>query len=345
MGRPDRKEGGVEEGSEMQDSVSESAEPLEPVTPSGQATPEKPPPYIRVTNFRLALVAIVGAVLIAGLLAVLIARPEALYPSSSKDSNGRPTTTLKELPSDTSRIATTKSSVKVLQVLANKPPRWDSAKPVLLYNSTVTTPPSSQDGLDPREPLPTTEAPITGRRATAEGWEFDNPGPYSPPQPFTMSVTERRGDWLKVLLPLRPNHTEGYVSIRDVDLSTTRKRIEVDLSENILRAFDGDKIVAQTTVVAGAANTQTPTGLFYVTDIVPQKNPAGAYGPFALATNGYSEMMDVFATGAPVLALHGTNAPEKLGTDVSNGCIRLPNEIVTQLAESFPQGTPVYIQP
>ena len=78
---------------------------------------------------------------------------------------------------------------------------------------------------------------------------------------------------------------------------------------------------------------------------MPQKNPAGAYGPFALATNGYSEMMDVFATGAPVVALHGTNTPEKLGTNVSNGCIRVPNEIITQLAETFPQGTLVFLQP
>jgi len=53
----------------------------------------------------------------------------------------------------------------------------------------------------------------------------------------------------------------------------------------------------------------------------------------------------VFATGAPVVALHGTNAPEKLGTDVSNGCIRVPNEIITQLAETFPQGTLVFLQP
>ncbi len=335
---------------ESQDSLAGPASPTNPEQNTPEpfqraARAEKPPPYIRVTNFRLAVVAIVGAVLVAGLLAVLIARPEALYPSSSKDSNGRPTTTVKEVASEASRIATTKPSVQVLQVLANKPPTWDSAKPVVLYESRITIPPSSQDGLDPRVPLPTTEEPIQGRRATAEGWEFDNPGPYTPPQPFTMAVTERRGEWLKVMLPLRPNHTEGFVSIRDVDLSTTRYRIEVDLSENLLRAFDGNKIVAQTKVVAGAANTQTPTGLFYVTDIVPQKNPAGAYGPFALATNGYSEMMDVFATGAPVVALHGTNTPEKLGTNVSNGCIRVPNEIITQLAETFPQGTLVFLQP
>ncbi|MEI7886739.1 MAG: L,D-transpeptidase [Actinomycetes bacterium] len=332
MGHPVENRIDMDEGSEFED------------VPA-IATGEKPPPYIRVTNFRLAVAAIVGAVLILGLVALLLDRPDPTDPTSSLDSNGRPTTTVREVPSDASRIATTKPSVAVLKVFANKPSDWDTAKPVLLFKSTITIPQSSQDGVAAREPLPTTAAPIQGRRATAEGWEFDNPGPYTPPQPFTVLVTERRGDWLKVLLPLRPNHTEGYISVRDVDLSTTRKRIEVDLTDNMLRAFDGDKVVAQTRVVAGAANTATPTGLFYVTDIVPQKNPAGPYGPFALATNGYSEKMDKFATGAPVVALHGTNTPDKIGTDVSNGCIRVPNEVITQLAETFPQGTPVYIRP
>ncbi|MEX0768084.1 MAG: L,D-transpeptidase, partial [Microthrixaceae bacterium] len=316
-----------------------AAELEEPEQPEQPEQPDKLPPYIRVTNFRLFVAAVVGAVLIAVLLAVLIFRPAPIDPSKSKDSNGRPgTSSVPEVVSDNFEIATAKSSVTPLKVLANKPEGWDSAKRVSLYTTTVTVPPFSQDGLDPRRALPTIEAPIQGRRSTAEGWEFDNPGPYSPPQPFTMLVSERRGDWLKVLLPLRPNHTEGYVAIRDVDLSSTQKRIEVDLTTNLLVAFDGDKVVAQTQIVAGAANTQTPTGLFYVTDIVPQKNPAGAYGPVALATNGYSEMMDEFATGAPVVALHGTNNPGKIGTDVSNGCIRMPNEIILQLAEIFPQG-------
>jgi lipoprotein-anchoring transpeptidase ErfK/SrfK len=160
-----------------------------------------------------------------------------------------------------------------------------------------------------------------------------------------MLVTERRGEWVKVLLPLRPNHTEGYVALSDVDISTTQHRIEINLTDNMLTAYDGDEVVAQTPVVAGSAFTQTPTGRFYITDKVPQKNPAGAYGPWALATNGYSEVMDEFDTGVPVVALHGTNTPEKLGTDVSNGCVRLPNDVVTLLADTFPLGTPVFIWP
>jgi len=337
----------MDQGSEFQDSPAATPEP--PVAASEllepDSEPEKQPPLIRVANFRLVVVAVIGAVLIAIVLAVLIARPDPIDPTKSKDSNGRPTTTLPDIVSNTSRIATAKASATQLKVLLNKPDGWDSAKPVLLYKSAVAIPPFSQDGLDPRKSLPTPSAPIQGRRSTADGWEFDNPGPYTPPQPFTMLVAERRGDWIKVLLPLRPNHTEGYVAVRDVVLSSTHKRIEVDLSTNILTAFDGDKVVAQTQVVAGAANTQTPTGLFYVTDIVPQKNPAGAYGPVALATNGYSEMMDEFATGAPVVALHGTNKPEQIGTDVSNGCIRVPNDIIVKLAETFPRGVPVFIRP
>ena len=47
--------------------------------------------------------------------------------------------------------------------------------------------------------------------------------------------------------------------------------------------------------------------------------------------------------GLPVIALHGTNNPGAVGTAVSNGCVRIPDEVVTQLAERLPAGTPVII--
>ena len=94
---------------------------------------------------------------------------------------------------------------------------------------------------------------------------------------------------------------------RDVDLSTTAHRIEINLAERMLRAYDDTTLIVETPVVVGTAFTPTPTGTFFITDIVPQKSPS--YGPVALATDGYSEMMDEFDTGVPVVALHGTNAP------------------------------------
>ena len=48
----------------------------------------------------------------------------------------------------------------------------------------------------------------------------------------------------------------------------------------------------------------------------------------------------MFDDGLPVIAFHGTNQPDLIGSAASNGCIRMPNEVVTQLAETIPAGYP-----
>jgi hypothetical protein len=248
------------------------------------------------------------------------------------------------LPAGTVEVATVKEWIPLIEVRSGQPEDWDSTPPAISQAAT-DLPPWSAATMPERPALPRTDYPVVGRYAVESGWQFENPGPYDPPQPFTMLVTERRGDWAKVLVPVRPNGTEGWVRLSDVDISTTSHRIEVRLSERTLRAYAGDELLAETPVVIGASGSQTPTGVFYVTDKVPQSNPGGAYGPVALATDGYSEMMDTFDTGVPVVAIHGTNRPDLLGRPVSNGCIRVPNDIIVRLAEALPQGTPVYIWP
>lgn len=104
----------------------------------------------------------------------------------------------------------------------------------------------------------------------------------------------------------------------------------------------------------GRPATPTPTGTFTVTDVVPSTDPAGGYGPVALALDGYSEVMDAFPgenavaspdATAPVLAIHGTNRPASVGAAQSNGCPRLFNDDVVELARLVPAGTPVQIWP
>ena len=92
-----------------------------------------------------------------------------------------------------------------------------------------------------------------------------------------MLVRERRGEWAEVLLPVRPNGTTGWVSTADVDLSTTAHRIEINLAERMLRAYDDTTLIVETPVVVGHRVHPTPTGTFFVTDIVPQKSPS--FGP------------------------------------------------------------------
>lgn len=43
------------------------------------------------------------------------------------------------------------------------------------------------------------------------------------------------------------------------------------------------------------------------------------------------------------IAIHGTNEPERLGDDVSHGCIRVSNEAARQLYHEVEVGTPVLI--
>ncbi len=81
-------------------------------------------------------------------------------------------------------------------------------------------------------------------------------------------------------------------------------------------------------MVVGKDATRTPTGRFYITDKTDDV-PSSFYGPFILPLNGYSEQLDKFDDGVPVIAMHGTSRPDLLGQAASNGCIRLPNEVIT----------------
>ena len=49
--------------------------------------------------------------------------------------------------------------------------------------------------------------------------------------------------------------------------------------------------------------------------------------------------------GDTFLRIHGTNAPETIGSAVSNGCARLTNEYVVDLYDRTPTQTKVYLYP
>jgi lipoprotein-anchoring transpeptidase ErfK/SrfK len=54
-------------------------------------------------------------------------------------------------------------------------------------------------------------------------------------------------------------------------------------------------------------------------------------------------VLDSFAGALPAIAIHGTNRPDTMGQERSNGCVRVPNELVELLATDLPLGTPVTI--
>ena len=153
----------------------------------------------------------------------------------------------------------------------------------------------------------------------------------------------KRDEWVRVLLPLRPNGSVGWVRASDVTLDRMLYRVVIEVNTNTLSVEGPGGNIVTTKVALGTNNTPTPTGLFYVREIVPQANPNGGLGPVALGLSGLSEELHSFSGGFGRVAIHGTNAPGKIGTDVSHGCVRMDNVNITRLAKLLPLGTPVEI--
>lgn len=219
------------------------------------------------------------------------------------------------------------------------PPGWDTMRRIGTWEQPEI--PYSAAAHQGIAAMPREGYSLTGRVKTPTGWEFDSRSPFG--SPFSMLVTERRGYWAEVLIPVRPNGTRGYVDTRKLFLTRQDHIVEIDLSDRTLVAWHGTRKIIETSVTIGSASRSTPTGRFYVTDR-RNSTPGPSYGSHILALNGYSEKLDYFDDGVPVIALHGTDRPDLMGQAASNGCVRMPNEIVKVLYEQLPVGTMVEIR-
>lgn len=161
--------------------------------------------------------------------------------------------------------------------------------------------------------------------------------------PLTFLVQESKPGWHRVLLPVRPNQAQGWVRSRDVRLRTLDYRMTVSTGRHELTLYKDGRVVLRTPVGLGAGATPTPGGVFYVKELIRPRNPAGAYGPYAFGLSGYSKVLRDFAGGSGEIGIHGTNEPASVGRNVSHGCIRVRNEVITRLAGMLPLGVPVQI--
>ncbi|MCO5997664.1 L,D-transpeptidase [Actinoallomurus rhizosphaericola] len=157
-------------------------------------------------------------------------------------------------------------------------------------------------------------------------------------------VDGKDGDWLKVLLPIRPNGSTGWVKASDVTLSSTTRRVEIDAKAFTFTVFDGDKVLRTGKVATGEGGTPTPAGRFYFTELVKPPNPNTGYGAYAFGLSGFSPTLKKFAGGPGQLAIHGTNQASALGGKASHGCVRVSNDDITWMATNLTIGTPVVVK-
>jgi lipoprotein-anchoring transpeptidase ErfK/SrfK len=167
---------------------------------------------------------------------------------------------------------------------------------------------------------------------------------YKVPRTFLVTDQNSRPGWLHVLLPVRPNGASGWIKASDVTLGSSEYEIKIELGAHKLTLLKLGEPILESGTVNGKEKTPTPPGKFYITDPVDlRKNPNTGYGQYALGISGYSEVLTSFKGGPGQLAVHGTNNNGEVGQDISNGCVRVPNDIILQLALMSPLGTPVTI--
>jgi lipoprotein-anchoring transpeptidase ErfK/SrfK len=172
---------------------------------------------------------------------------------------------------------------------------------------------------------------------------LDNPNENGAPLVFLLTGREADAEWLSVYLPVRPNGSTGFVRADQVTVARDDYRIEVALGAHHLAVTKLGETVLESDIAVGTAETPTPGGVYYVKELLQPPDPNGSYGPYAYGLSGFSNQLDSFNGGDGVIGIHGTSDPSSIGRDVSHGCIRVPNDVVTQMAGMVPLGTPVEI--
>ena len=168
--------------------------------------------------------------------------------------------------------------------------------------------------------------------------------------PTVFSILQQRVDgrcrptWFRVELPVRPNGATGWVQAGTVETAPVHARIVVDLSERLVRLYRNGRLVLSSRAAVGSPATPTPTGRFYVNQRLVPTSTDGPYGPGAVGISAFSDVLTGWAQGGPV-AIHGTNEPWSIGRAVSNGCIRLRNDVLRRVFAVAIAGTPVVIKP
>jgi lipoprotein-anchoring transpeptidase ErfK/SrfK len=168
--------------------------------------------------------------------------------------------------------------------------------------------------------------------------------PYGQVNVLGVVGAPRADGWAEVELPVRPDGSTAWIRTRAVALTRTAWWIKVDLSARQITVGDGRRKVLTSSVAVGSPSTPTPVAHTYVWESLRPSDPAGPYGPYILGLALYSKVLATFGDGGPAqIGIHGNDEPSSIGLAVSNGCVRMPNTLVTRLVRTIPLGTPVTI--
>jgi len=239
--------------------------------------------------------------------------------------------------------------------LGSLPPRVP-ASTTATTSSTTTPPPAGPRILTPEDLLGWIATPVAEpevyEQATTTSTRIDIGPKTEAGAPTTFAIvgdassesTPKVPGWYEVALPTRPNGSTGWVPVASVEVTKTPFRLFVDLDARTLRVEKDGAGVYATEVAVGTEENPTPTNGTFVTELIRNVDPDGAYGPYAFGLGLHSDTLTEFNGGPGQVGIHGTNQPQLIGDAVSHGCIRVTNADIEDLVDlQLPLGVPVFV--
>jgi L,D-transpeptidase catalytic domain len=273
---------------------------------AGAATPPPAPPSTGGRRWSLVAAALIGVLVTIGLGSVIVLGGDT-EPSASIDENG----------------ATRPFEPQEEELGEPFPADPESAYryPIAAIDKTVTLrdAPAGQPKL---------------RVAPKTEWD----------SPRVLSVVERQGSWLAVLVPELPNGEVGWLQESDVArLDTVGWAIKADLTKREVAVERDGKVIRRFSIGIGREDHPTPVGRYAVTDKLSVSDPNSPYGCCVVALTGHQTELPEGWPGGDRLAIHATSDLSGLGEAVSLGCMRTDPKDARWLMNSVPLGTPVFI--
>jgi lipoprotein-anchoring transpeptidase ErfK/SrfK len=121
-----------------------------------------------------------------------------------------------------------------------------------------------------------------------------------------------------------------------------QKSIVVSISQQMLWAYKGEKVMFSSYVSTGKAGFDTPVGSYAVLTKLPSQTMAGVIGGEYYNVPDVPSVLYFTNRGH---ALHGTYWHNNFGAPMSHGCVNLPLDVAAWLYDWAPLGTRVLIGP
>jgi lipoprotein-anchoring transpeptidase ErfK/SrfK len=158
------------------------------------------------------------------------------------------------------------------------------------------------------------------------------------------TATVRGRAWVRVLLGIRPDGSNGWIPRNRVVLGTDPYWIQVSKSARTVTVYRDGIEQLHVRAVIGASVTPTPDGIAAVWESDRQPSANDFLGAWAMPLTLLSNVLENFGGGPGRIAIHGRGGASlvnPLGSAASHGCIRVDNSAILWMSRRIHQGTPV----